>query len=88
MFFCNATIEHVKLPCLLQPLLVPEHAWFTIRLDIVEGLPKYDGMHVISVVVDKVTKYAHFWPCPTPILLSKWPSCTLVKFIACINFPL
>ena len=60
MFFCKATIEHVKLPCLLQPLLVPKHAWSTIRLDIVEGPPKYDDMHVIYVAVDKVTKYAHF----------------------------
>jgi hypothetical protein len=29
-------------------------------MDFIMGLPKYEGKTVIMVVVDKMTKYAHF----------------------------
>ena len=29
-------------------------------MDFITGLPKYEGKSVIMVVVDKLTKYAHF----------------------------
>lgn len=56
----QAKPEHCKLSGLLQPLPVPSHAWHTISLDFIEGLPKSKTFDTILVIVDKLTKYAHF----------------------------
>lgn len=62
----QAKVEHVKLPGLLQPLLVPSQAWATVSLDFIEGLPKFGGYEVILAVINKFTKYAHFVPLAHP----------------------
>lgn len=56
----QAKSERVRYPGLLQPLLVPEHAWQNVSLDFIEGLPHSSGFDCILVVVDKFSKYAHF----------------------------
>ena len=46
-----------------QPLDVPEWKWESISMDFVMGLPTTQkGMNAIWVVVDRLTKSAHFLP--------------------------
>lgn len=62
----QAKSEHVKLPGLLQPLLVPSQAWQSISMDFIEGLPKSNSYEVLLVVIDRFRKYAHFIPMSHP----------------------
>lgn len=54
------------MPSLLQPLLVPEIAWSVVSLEFIEGLPKSGKYDSIFVVIDKLSKYAHFIPLAHP----------------------
>lgn len=55
--------EHQQLAGLLQPLKVPEWKWYEIGMDFITGLPKTQlGYDSIWVIVDHLTKVAHFIP--------------------------
>ncbi|WVZ76682.1 hypothetical protein U9M48_024635 [Paspalum notatum var. saurae] len=55
--------EHQRPAGLLQPLKVPEWKWEEITIDFIVGLPRTQkGYNSIWVVVDRLTKLAHFIP--------------------------
>jgi len=66
---CNRVkAEHQRPAGLLKPLDVPEWKWGSISMDFVVGLPRSQGGHdSIWVVVDRLTKVAHFVPCGSKI---------------------
>ncbi|KAH9779621.1 hypothetical protein KPL71_007762 [Citrus sinensis] len=45
---------------LLQPLPIPTQEWTEISMDFIERLPPSNGYTIIMVIVDRLTKYAHF----------------------------
>jgi hypothetical protein len=58
--------EHQRPVGLLQPLKVPECKWDEISMDFIVGLPRTrDGYDSIWVIVDRLTKVAHFIPMKT-----------------------
>jgi hypothetical protein len=58
--------EHQKPAGLLQPLPIPVWKWDEIGMDFVVGLPKTQRGHdSIWVIVDRLTKVAHFLPVRT-----------------------
>lgn len=58
--FQKNKVENVAYPGLLQPLPIPERVWQDISMDFIEKLPNSSGKTTILVVVDRLSKYAHF----------------------------
>nr|GFC95935.1 retrotransposable element Tf2 [Tanacetum cinerariifolium] len=59
----HVKIKHQRVSGLLQPLDIPVWKWDEISMDFVTGLPRTQRRHdAIWVVVDRLTKSAHFLP--------------------------
>ena len=58
--------EHQRPAGLLQLLKIPEWKWQEIGMDFIVGLPRTrDGYDSIWVIVDRLSKVAHFIPVNT-----------------------
>ena len=79
--------EHQKPAGLLQPLPIPEWKWDKLGMDFITGLPgtrsDYDS---IWVVVDRLTKVAHFIPVKTTYTSAKLAKIYMTGSYVCMEF--
>ncbi|KAL4016339.1 hypothetical protein IC575_023987 [Cucumis melo] len=73
---------------LLQPLSVPGWKWESVSMDFITGLPKtLRGYTVIWVVVDRLTKSAHFVPGKSTYTASKWGQLYMTEIVRLHGVP-
>jgi hypothetical protein len=70
LVFQQNKFEIIKTLGLLQPLAIPSQRWEDISMDFITGLLNSEGKSVIMVVVDILTKYAHFCALSHPFKVS------------------
>jgi hypothetical protein len=61
LVFQQNKVATVKTSGILKPLAIPSQRWDEVSMDFITWLPKYEGKSVIMVIVDRFTKYAHFF---------------------------
>jgi hypothetical protein len=80
--------EHQRPPGLLQPLQVPEWKWEEIGMDFIVGLPHTRGGYdSIWVIVDRLTKVAHFIPVKTTYRGAKLEALYISKIVCLHGVP-
>ncbi|KAL0561555.1 hypothetical protein IC582_001989 [Cucumis melo] len=73
---------------LLQPLRIPEWKWENVSMDFITGLLRtLRGFTVIWVVVDKLTKSAHFIPGKSTYTASKWAQLYMSEIVRLHGVP-
>ncbi|MCI20321.1 retrotransposon protein [Trifolium medium] len=74
---------------MLQPLEIPIWKWEHIAMDFVSGLPRTrKGHNSVWVVVDRLTKSAHFIPVKTTYKTPKYAKLFLEQIVKLHGVPL
>ena len=73
----------------IQSIEVPEWKWEQIAMDFVVGLPKKTKGHdAIWVIIDRLTKSAHFLPIKVTYSLEQLANLYVQEIVDCMEFPL
>ena len=82
-------IEHQKLSGLLRSLDIPEWKWDSIGMDFVVGLPRTPANHdSVWVIIDRLTKSAHFIPINIRYSLEKQTQLYIKEVVRLHGIPL
>ncbi|KAL6332469.1 hypothetical protein AAG906_008497 [Vitis piasezkii] len=80
--------EHQRPAGSLQPLAIPEWKWEYITMDFVIGLPRtLGGNNAIWVIVDRLTKSAHFLPMKVNFSLDRLASLYVKEIVRMHGVP-
>lgn len=80
--------EHLKPAGTLQPLHIPSWKWEDISMDFITGLPRtLHGYNSVWVIVDRLTKSAHFLPVKTSYMVDKYAELYLTKIVCLHGVP-
>ena len=72
----------------MQPLLIPEWKWDKLGMDFITGLPRTrSGYDSIWVVVDRLTKVAHFIPVKTTYTSDKLAKIYMTRIVCLHGVP-
>ena len=87
---CQKVKAKLQVPSgLLQPIRIPEWKWDRITMDFVVGLPLTRRKHdSVWVVVDRLTKSAHFLPVRTDYSLDKLAEVYISEIIQLHRIPI
>jgi hypothetical protein len=81
-------VEHLKSVGMLQPLPIPSWKWEDISMDFITGLPKTSrGFDSIWVIVDRLTKSAHFVPVKTDYRASRYVEIYVAQIMSLHGIP-
>ncbi|KAK2450171.1 hypothetical protein QL285_009303 [Trifolium repens] len=84
----KAKIEHQRPAGMLQSLDIPEWKWDSISMDFITGLPKTRRKHdSIWVIVDRLTKSAHFLPVRITDTAAKLTDIYIVEIVRLHGIP-
>ena len=73
----------------MEPLFVPEWKWDGISMDFVSGLPRTaKNCDSIWVIVDRLTKSAHFIPIRMDYPMERLAELYVEKIVSCMVFRL
>jgi len=80
--------SHLRPAGLLQPLTIPSEKWEDISMDFIVGLPKTaKGYDSIWVVVDRLTKSAHFIPVKTGYKSHQYAELYIARIVSLLGIP-
>ena len=81
-------VEHQRSAGLLQQLKIPKWKWEEIGMDFIVGLPQtQSGYDSIWVVVDRLTKVAHFIPVKTTYTGAKLAELYVARIVCLHGVP-
>jgi hypothetical protein len=80
--------EHQRPAGLLQPMQIPEWKWEEVGTDFIVGLPRTQrGYDSIWVIVDRLTKVAHFLPVKTTYTSAKLAELYMERIVSLYGVP-
>ena len=80
--------DNLKPDGILQPLDIPKWQWEKIHMDFIVGLPRTKrGYDSIWVIVDRLTKSAHFLPVHTKYSAKKYAEVYIARIVSLHGIP-
>jgi hypothetical protein len=80
--------KHQRPAGLLHPLKIPEWKWEEIGMDFIVGLPSTStGYDSLWVIVDRLTKVAHFIPVKTKYSGARLAELYMARIVCLLGVP-